>query len=530
MRNAICLGVCAGLLVLGTGGASSQDKAAMPDKGMTFAAAPQGFDTRRDNIQRGKVETIEHESKSFGAKRKMVIYTPSGYSKDNKYPVLYLLHGIGDDETGWQMKGSADVILDNLLADKKLVPMIVVMPNGRAAGKSKGNDFNSFAAFETDLLKEIIPYIESNYSVKADREHRALAGLSMGGGQSLNFGLKNLDTFAWVGGFSSAPNTQPAATLIPDAAETAKKLRLLWVSCGDKDGLMKISNAFHGVLEEKKVPHIWHVDSGAHTWPVWKNDLYLISQLLFRDQPASQLPPAPKGFDAKRQGIEGGKIETVEYDSKTVGGKRKMLIHTPPGYSKAVKYPVFYLLHGAGDDETGWKVKGSADIIMDNLYADKKLVPMIVVMPNGFAQVPGSKGKNSGFEDDLLKDIIPYVESHYSAHTDRDHRALAGLSMGAGQSLSIGLKHVDKFGWVGAFSGGGGKAAATLTDGAETLRLLWISCGDKDNGFKNNEALHNSLTDKKIPHIWHIDSGAHTWPVWKNDLYLISQMLFRDKK
>jgi len=249
-------------------------------------------------------------------------------------------------------------------------------------------------------------------------------------------------------------------------------------------------------------------------------------------QPTGPLPAAPKDFDKKRDNILRGKVETIEYESKTVGAKRKMVVHTPPDYSKAAKYPVFYLLHGAGDDETGWQVKGSADIILDNLYADKKLESMIVVMPNGFAQAPGGKGKNSGFEDDLLKDIIPYVESHYPAKADRENRALAGLSMGAGQSLSIGLKHLDKFAWVGAFSGGGAKAGAALTDAAEAnkkLRLFWISCGDKDGGFKNSEALHNSLAERKIAHVWHIDSGAHTWPVWKNDLYLIAPMLFRAK-
>jgi enterochelin esterase-like enzyme len=203
--------------------------------------------------------------------------------------VLYLLHGIGDEETGWWKKGSADVILDNLLAERKAVPMIVVMPNGRAAKDVTvrtpwGQQAPAFAAFEDDLLKDLIPYVESHYSVKADREHRALAGLSMGGGQSLNFGLKHLDTFAWVGGFSSAPNTRPAADLLPDPAGAARKLRLLWVSCGDADRLMDISQRFHAALVEKKVPHVWHVDTGGHTWPVWKNDLYLLAQKLFRDK------------------------------------------------------------------------------------------------------------------------------------------------------------------------------------------------------------------------------------------------------
>ena len=166
------------------------------------------------------------------------------------------------------------------------------MPNGRASAEPppanpfEGDPFRTFGAFEQDLLGSLIPFVEANYSVKPDREHRALAGLSMGGGQSLNFGLKNLDIFAWVGGFSSAPNTRPATELITDPAEASKMLRLLWVSCGDADRLMDISRKFHVALEAMKVPHVWHVDSGGHTWPVWKNDLYLLAQKLFREADA----------------------------------------------------------------------------------------------------------------------------------------------------------------------------------------------------------------------------------------------------
>ena len=120
--------------------------------------------------------------------------------------------------------------------------------------------------------------------MKADRESRALAGLSMGGGQSLNFGLSHLETFAWVGGFSSAPNTKPAGELLKDPADAAKKLRLLYVACGDKDGLLRISEGVHKMLDEKKVPHIYNViPGGQHDFKVWKNDLYHFTQLLFRE-------------------------------------------------------------------------------------------------------------------------------------------------------------------------------------------------------------------------------------------------------
>src|SRR4029453_8455568 len=168
----------------------------------TFTSAPKGFDVKRDGIERGKLETAEYDSTTVGIKRNAQVYTPPGYSKDQKYPVLYLLHGIGGDEKEWTRGGVANVILDNLYAQRRAVPMIVVPPNGRGSKDLTARDpipkkSPAFAAFEKDLLTDLIPFIEKNYSVKTDRESRAIAGLSMGGGQSLNFGLGNLDTFAW---------------------------------------------------------------------------------------------------------------------------------------------------------------------------------------------------------------------------------------------------------------------------------------------------------------------------------------------
>jgi enterochelin esterase-like enzyme len=216
----------------------------------------------------------------------MQVYTPPGYTTDKKYPVLYLLHGIGGDETEWQRFAKPGELLDNLLADKKAVPMIIVMPNGRAQknDRAEGNVFATapaFAAFEQDLLQEVIPFMESHYSAQADREHRAIAGLSMGGGQSLNFGLGHLDTFAWVGGFSSAPNTKAPAELLTDPA-AAKNLKLLYISAGNKDGLIRISQNVHAYLKEKDVPHVWNVDSHAHDPTHWRNNLYYFLQRLFR--------------------------------------------------------------------------------------------------------------------------------------------------------------------------------------------------------------------------------------------------------
>ena len=172
--------------------------------------------------------------------------------------------------------------------------MIVVMPNGRAQknDRAEGNVFASapaFAAFEGDLLNDVIPAIEGKYSVHSDREHRALAGLSMGGGQSLNFGLGHLDVFAWIGGFSSAPNTKPAAELVPDPAATKRQLKLLYLSCGNKDGLIRFSQNLHNYLKEHDVPHIWHVDSHGHDAETWSKNLYYFAQHIFRAS-APRLP------------------------------------------------------------------------------------------------------------------------------------------------------------------------------------------------------------------------------------------------
>ena len=259
------------------------------DDKMAFPVAPQGFDKVSEAIPKGKIETLEYASKTVGTNRKMMVYTPPGFSSRKKYPVLYLLHGIGGDEAEWYKNGAPNVILNNLYAAKKLVPMIVVMPNGRAMkdDRAVGNIYDAekvkaFADFEQDLLTDVIPFIESRFHVKADSKNRALAGLSMGGGQSLNFGLGHTDIFAWIGGFSSAPNTKAPEVLVPDPAKTTKQLKLLWISCGDKDGLIAISQKLHKYLKDNKVQHIWNVEPGKHEFQVWKNDLYLFSQLLFK--------------------------------------------------------------------------------------------------------------------------------------------------------------------------------------------------------------------------------------------------------
>lgn len=251
--------------------------------------ATPGFDTLRAHIEHGKIDSIRYPSTVVGNDRKVLIYTPPGYSINKKYPVLYLLHGIGGDEKEWFNQGKPHIILDNLYADGKIEPMIVVLPNGRAMKNDRdtGNimapeKVQAFANFEQDLLNCLIPFVEKNYSTYTDGEHRAIAGLSMGGGQSLNFGLGNLDKFGWIGGFSSAPNTKKPQDLIPNIETARKKIKLLYLSCGESDRLITFSKRLHEYLTEYKLPHIYYIEPGGHDFAVWKNGLFMFSQLLFK--------------------------------------------------------------------------------------------------------------------------------------------------------------------------------------------------------------------------------------------------------
>lgn len=265
-----------------------------------FPDPPAGFNDQHNNTPHGKLTVVQYDSKTLGKRRQMNVYTPPGYSLDVKYPVLYLLHGLGEDYRQWTEWCQADNIVDNLIADGKINPLIMVFPNcdskltvtdtSKENRSGKEDNFIGYGKpFEDDLLKEIIPYIDSHYSTFADCEHRAIAGLSMGGGQSLNIGLYNLETFSYIGGFSSAPNTNMFGSIytdvefIPDIKAAKEKLKLIWISCGNKDGLIWVSQKIHQYLKEKNVPHIWHIDSNAHDNTEWDKNLYLFVQHIFNN-------------------------------------------------------------------------------------------------------------------------------------------------------------------------------------------------------------------------------------------------------
>lgn len=613
--------------------------------------APPGFDVVRESILHGKIDTMVYASKTVGVSRKALVYTPPGYSKDKKYPVLYLLHGIGGDENEWLNGGHPEVILDNLYAEKKVVPMIVVMPNGRAMKNDRavGNIFDkekveAFATFEKDLLNDLIPYIEKNFPVIKDSENRAIAGLSMGGGQSLNFGLGNLGKFAWVGGFSSAPNTKSPEQLIPDPAKAKEQLKLLWISCGDKDGLITFSKSTHEYCVASNIPHIYYIEHGYHDFKVWKNGLFMFSQLLFKPvdvatfdkismagTPAEsnirsakypqmlpdghaifrvKAPDAQKvqldlgkkydmvknaegvwetttdslsegfhyysvivdgiavcdpasetffgmgrmasGFEVPFKGddyytikhVPHGDTRIKRYYSDVLNMWRTFYLYTPPGYDEntAEKYPVLYILHGGGEDQRGWATQGKTDLILDNLIAQKKALPMLVVMVDGNMPA-GGFGEESLklFERELKQAVIPFVEKNFRVKTDANSRALAGLSMGGLQTLHAGVKNTEMFAYLGVFSSGWWANQPALANPQydfmkansekinANLKQFWIAMGGKEDiAWQNCQTMLAKFDEMKINYKYSEYPGGHTWPVWRNNLFNFAQLIFKN--
>jgi enterochelin esterase-like enzyme len=231
------------------------------------------------DVPHGNVQIHWYRSTVTGQPRRAFVYTPPAYDADarTRYPVLYLQHGAGESERGWSTQGRANFILDNLIAAKRATPMIVVMDNGYATS----------GTFEDVVLKDLVPEIDRAYRTQADREHRAMAGLSMGGGQAMNVGLGNPDRFAWVGSFSGAGlGARDLKTIYRGAfADTEafnKKMKLLWIACGTEDNLITGAKALHGALDEAGIHNVWFEGPGLHEWQVWRKHLNEFAQRLFK--------------------------------------------------------------------------------------------------------------------------------------------------------------------------------------------------------------------------------------------------------
>jgi enterochelin esterase family protein len=269
------------------------------------------------------------------------------------------------------------------------------------------------------------------------------------------------------------------------------------------------------------------------------------------------VPGKEAEFEMTRD-VPHGQIRIDWYHSDTLGAARTMRVYTPPGYDgDSEKYPVFYLLHGGGDDDAGWTTIGRAGFILDNLIAEKKAVPMLVVMPNGSLPRPANmpritpgtqlspeeraamEAAQNRFTDELLKEVLPHVERHYRVQAGRDHRAIAGLSMGGGQTLRVATTHPDEFAYVSIWSAGIGrgepgefeKRNEAFFKQAEqfnkNVKLVSICVGDKDFAMNGSKALADLFGKNGIRHELHISGGGHTWINWRHYLSELAPRLFR---
>ena len=247
-------------------------------------------------------------------------------------------------------------------------------------------------------------------------------------------------------------------------------------------------------------------------------------------------PPSIHDFQAVPHGV----VHQHTYHSKSLECLRELAVYTPPSYSQQpnTRFPTLYLQHGAGDNQATWTIHGKAHWILDNLIAQGRVKPMVVVMMDGHT-TPANSGAGgfqnnaSLFERDLLEDAMPLIETNYRVKTTAADRAIVGLSMGGGQSLTIGLNHLDRFAWVGGFSSAvpsGDAINGILKDSTaanEKLKLLWIGCGKDDFLLKRNEDFVAMLKEKNIRYDWHLSEGGHSWPVWRKYLAELAPKLFQ---
>jgi enterochelin esterase-like enzyme len=273
--------------------------------GIEIPAKDQDFYALK-NVPHGQLREDFYFSKSTNTTRRIFVYTPPDYDKDTtkRYPVLYLQHGMGEDETGWGVQGKANLVLDNLIAAKKAVPMIIVMDNGYASrpvqaapqsAMAPGRGAGANSAFEEVMIREIIPMIDTSFRTIADREHRAMAGLSMGGNQTCQVTFHNLDRFAYIGAFSGTMNGLSSTPLDPatafnglfkDGNAMNKQIKVLWIGIGAKepDFFHGSIRAFCAMLDKAGVRYVYYQSpETAHEWLTWRRDLHEFAPLLFKD-------------------------------------------------------------------------------------------------------------------------------------------------------------------------------------------------------------------------------------------------------
>lgn len=572
--------------------------------------------------QGGAIETMTYRSTVTRGERSALVWTPPGYDagRDEPYPVLYLQHGGGQGYRDWVEVGRAKQIFDNLTLSGEMEPMVVVMGDGNVAD------------FQKELLRNIMREARHDYNISHSPSEQALAGLSMGGGQTLATLSEHPGEFAYLASFAGSRNL----TTI-DAEKINEGTELLRLYTGNvTDGAYNRTYRLMQQLDEAGVEYQFdgvNPDRG-HNWNAWQENLIDFVPRLFQkaddDGPSHghlplegefTLPPtgttptpwitedrfvtfetttdfkdaqnvtvwgnwAPGGSwirvemarvgDRWRATIgplkpgfhhyrlivdrvpmkdtsnptrvtsepawstffipgeearlladvpegQGGTVETMTYQSTVAGAERKAYVWTPPGYdpNRAEPYPVFYLQHGGGQNYTDWIEMGRAKQILDNHFLDGNLEPMVVVMGNG---------NSSNFTRELLENLVPQSLAHYNVSDDPSRRALAGLSMGGGQTYTVLKAHPGAFAYIGAFSAGFGSATGVDAEAInEGTTLLKIYVGDPtDFVYTGFMASLTTMDQLGIDYVFDGPTpGPHGWDAWQKNLIDFAPLLFR---
>ena len=625
-------------------------------------SAPAYYDAR--NVPHGTVTRHIYHSGVTQGERELYVYTPPGYDRSRQYPVLYLVGGSGDLPHNWIYDGRVNLIMDNLLAEGKVVPMVIAIPNNQVVHRNNPRHVElTFPAFEAELRQHVIPLVERQYGVQASPRGRALAGLSMGGRHTMFVGFKSLDLFGSFGVLSAGDvdSEKSIAGFLNDPGVNGK-VDFLFVGQGTEEAKGRMGEravALRDALTRHQIDHEYYVGGhGGHDWATWRHLVYeRFLPGLWRttsapasandfkpsssNQPGKAYPqvnsegrvrarlvapdaksvmldiggvkyPMTKGEDgswvgdsapqdegfhyyqlvvdsaqvpdpgslyyygASRWGsgvevpakdqefyalknVPHGEVRQAIYFSKVNNSMRRAFVYTPPGYDKntANRYPVLYLQHGGGEDETGWPSQGKTNLIMDNLIAEGKARPFIIVMDNGTwtpapgqerprppaGAAPGQRPANwpppgwaDNFKKTLLEDIIPMVDANYRTLADPAHRAMAGLSMGGMQTNAIAMENLDVFSHIGIFSGGtvGDPATAhngVMADAAEfnkKAKLIFQSSGSRERP-ENVRANHEQLKAAGINSVVYVSPDtAHEWQTWRRSLHEFAPLLFRD--
>lgn len=579
--------------------------------------------------QGGTVETLTYRSTAAHEKRSALVWTPPGYDpkRAEPYPVLYLQHGGGQSYRDWVEVGRAKQIFDNLTLQGDMEPMVVVMGNGNVQN------------FQRELFKNIMKAARHDYNVSREASQQALAGLSMGGYQTLSTVFDHPGSFAYAGSFAGG-----ISGLADDVSANAinQGTKLLRLYTGNVTDLAYNGN-FRLMNELDKAGVKYEFDGvnpdAGHNWNAWQENLIDFAQRLFRDvsdhgpspghlplddeftPPEAGTTPTPwlsedangdtfvtfetttefadaehvtvwgnwapggswtrielsqdgdrwrgtvgplkPGFYHYRLIVDmqavkdtsnptsvtseptwstffvdgesarlladvpegqGGEVDEMTYQSTVAGEERTSYVWTPPGYDpdRDQPYPVFYLQHGGGQNYTDWVEMGRAKQILDNHFLDGNLEPMVVVMSNGNV---------SNFTTELLENIVPATHENYHVSDDPSQRALAGLSMGGGQTWGVVKSHPGEFGYIGIFSAGFGSAEgvdAEAINNGTTLLKLYI--GDPTD-FVYPSFMSSLATIDQLGINYEFDGptpGPHGWDAWQKNLIDFAPLLFKN--